>query len=281
MPADPGWGGRAEASTAYGGEVARIRPERYADVLPPVRYPPAEAPPPEAVRPPPGEAADRSRWGARPHRLLKMGMLAIGCSLAAMLPVAGTVFVLAVITLLRAGDRAYGGLAIRRSARGARPTDPLRLVLMTPWALVRSLLVTLVVLPLGALAAAIGTVVVSLWQGGSSPTTAGGYAAAIFVAIAGLGPGSGGARRQLNRMFNATTRGPMSSALTVVSVVALTVAAIAGALTQFPVYWPAPSPGGLVHLFHLPSTGSLLHGLLGQLGRGTGTSHAGRGLPRL
>jgi hypothetical protein len=270
LPADDGsaW---AEASTAPGAEVARIRPDQYSDLLPPVRYPPPQppAPPPEAVAPPPapgrvGDDADQSHWGARPHRLLGLALLASGIALAAMLPVAGTVIVLAVITLLRAGDRAVGGLAVRRSARGARPTDALHLVLLTPLALVRSLVVTAVVLPFGLFAAAIGALVVSLWQSNGSLADAGGYAAAFFVAIAGLGPGSGGARRQLNRVLNATTRGPMSTALTMVTVVAITVAAITGALTQLPpVYWPAPDPSSLSHLFHLPSVGSLWHRVLG------------------
>jgi len=58
-PNRPGgtWGmPEGRTAVAYGGEVARIRPERYSDLLPPVRYPPAQppAPPPEAVAPPPG-----------------------------------------------------------------------------------------------------------------------------------------------------------------------------------------------------------------------------------
>ena len=258
---------QGRTAAAYGGAVARIRPERYSDLLPPVRYPPAQppAPPPEAVAPPPAWAAEQSRWTARPHRLLTVAVLAAGCCLAAMLPVAGTVIVLAVITLLRAGDRAYGGLAVRRSARGARPTDALQVVLHTPWALARSLLTTAIVLPFGLFAAAIGGLVVSLWQSNASLSDAGGYAAAIFVAIAGLGPGSGGARRQLNRVFNATTRGPMSTTLTMVTVVALTLAAVTGALTQLPpVYWPVPDPASLTHLFHMPSTSSVWHFLFGQ-----------------
>jgi Protein kinase domain len=284
MPGGPGTG-PVEASTAHG-EATRIRPERYADLLPPVRYPPAgpSAPPPGAAAPPVapgrgGDDADRSRWAARPHRLLNLAVLAVGCSLAAMLPVAGTVSALIAITLLRAGDRAFGGLVVRRSARGARPTDALQLVLHAPWALVRSLVTTLVVLPFGLFAAAIAAVVVSLWQSNASLTDGGSYAAAILVAIAGLGPGSSGARRQLTRVFNATIQGPMSTALTMVTVTALTVTAVAGALTQFPVYWPAPNPASLLHVFHLPNTGNLLHFLLGQPGRGVRAP--GSGLPRL
>jgi hypothetical protein len=197
-----------------------------------------------------------------------------------MLPVVGTVVALAVITLLRAGDRAVGGLAVRRSARGARPTDPLQLVLLTPWALVRSVLVTAVIFPFGLFAGAAGALVLSLWQSSPSLANAGGYAAAILVAITGLGPGSGGARRQLNRVLNATTRGPMPTALTTVTVAAITLAAVTGALTQLPpIYWPAPSLGRLDHLFQLPSATNLLHSLLGLgHGRGAGASAGQRAL---
>jgi Protein kinase domain len=262
------WGLPAgHTAAAYGGEVAKIRPEKYADMLPPVRYPPGvpAAPEPEAAPPWQEQRADRARWAAaRPHPLLNLAMLASGCALAAMLPVAGTVIVLAVITLLRAGDRAVGGLAVRRSARGARPTDALHVVLLTPWALARSLLVTAMVIPFGLVAGGIGAIVASVWQGTGSLSDAGGYAAAIFVAIAGLGPGSGGARRQLNRIFNATSRGPMSAALTMVTVGVITLAAVTGAVTQLPpVYWPAPDPANLGHLLHLPSIGGVRHYLFG------------------
>jgi hypothetical protein len=244
--------------------LTRIRPERYADVLPPVQYPPGEPGMPREPVWPPADAVDRSRWGPRPHRLLSLALLVSGCSLAALFPVVGTAIVLGVITLLRAGDRAFGGLAVRRSARGARPTDPLHLVLLTPWALVRSVLVTAVIFPIGLFCAAAGALVLSLLLSSASLADAGGFTAAILVAILGLGPGSGGAQRQLNRVLNGTTRGPTPTALTTVIVAAITVAAVTGALTQLPpIYWPAPSLGNLTHLFHWPSTGSLLHHLLG------------------
>lgn len=271
LPGDRVADGLAGAATARGADLARMRPEQYADLLPPVRYPPRQGgPPPEldGVAPraaqEPAEFAGQSRWTARPHRLLSLALLASGCCLAAILPVAGTVIVLAMVTLLRAGDRAVGGLAVRRSARGARPTDALHLVLLTPLALVRSLVTTALVLPFCLFAGVIGGLVLSLWQGSAPLADAGGYAAAIVVAIAGLGPGSAGARRQLNRVLNATTRSPMSTALTMVTVAAATVAAVTGAVTQLPpVYWPAPDPSNLSHLFHLPSIDSLWRWVLG------------------
>ena len=110
-----------------------------ADLLPPVDYArpaalAAQRPQSAAPRPQePGLAGvnGSSRSPAAP--VAGLGMIgfaaAVGAvALSVLLPVAGTVIALGVITLLRAADMAQTALTERRSLRGARPSD---LVLVT------------------------------------------------------------------------------------------------------------------------------------------------------
>ena len=70
-----------------------------------------------------------------------------------LLPVAGTALSLAVITLLRAADRAQHGLTERRSRRGARPSDIVVVIVTAPWTVVRAALTTVLLAPLAIIAA--------------------------------------------------------------------------------------------------------------------------------
>ena len=70
-----------------------------------------------------------------------------------LLPVAGTAISLAVITLLRAADRAQAGLAERRSLRGARPSDIVIVIVTAPWTVVRAALTTVLLAPLAIIVA--------------------------------------------------------------------------------------------------------------------------------
>jgi hypothetical protein len=134
--------------------------------------------------------------------------MVVAVALTVVLPVAGLAASLAVITLLRAADRAQSALAVRRSVRGPRASDLVVVLVMAPLTVARALLTEAFMAPLaltGAAAAYAATVV--LTHSANMPR-AGAYAAAAFVAWYGLGPGSGRPRRQLNRMAGVLARTP-------------------------------------------------------------------------
>ena len=262
---------------------APIRPAEYADLLPPVRYQPAQpaagaqvrpaaapygaargtgtgpAPPRGAQTPPARPAPATPQAGsaerARPPGLVAAAVMVIAIAVSVMLPVAGTIGALAVITLLRAGDRAQSALTVRRSVRGPSAADFLVGVLTAPWAIARSLLTLVLLAPVAALFAAVVFVGTLVFTSANSVAMAGGYAAGAAVACYGLGPGSAAPRRQLNRIFGAVarTRGPVA-VLTLV-MTCLAIAAVVTAASQPSLYWPSLS--GV--LPHLPSVNSLLH----------------------
>ncbi|MGE5289284.1 MAG: protein kinase domain-containing protein [Micromonosporaceae bacterium] len=238
-----------------------------ADLLPPVRY----GPPRNGV-PGGSEAANRGLRAARPlrpHRLLALTALVFAVGVSLVLPVAGTAVVLFLIALLRAADRAQSGLAIRRSARGPRPTDALVVVASAPWALAQSLLVTIMLAPFLLLAAGIADVALLIAMRGSPLPVIGSYGAGIFVALNCLGPGSRRPRRQLNRTFNAVAGSPLSALATTVVLAALAAAMISLALVKAPLFWPVPNPGAM--LSHLPGA-QVAHGTVSRL------RHLGHGL---
>jgi serine/threonine kinase PknH len=273
-----GAGALDTAGTGRGAALARapIRPAEYADLLPPVRYQPAAgararpaaaapygavqgtgpargAPTPPA-RPAPATPQAGSAGRARPPGLVGAAVMVIAIAVSVMLPVAGTIGALAVITLLRAGDRAQSALTGRRSVRGPSAADFLVGVLTAPWAIARSLLTLVLLAPVAALFAAVVFVGTIVLTSTNSVAMAGGYAAGAAVACYGLGPGSAAPRRQLNRTFGAVarTRGPVA-VLTLV-MVCLAIAAVAAAASQPALYWPSLS--GV--LPHLPSVSSVL-----------------------
>src|ERR1700729_1080277 len=120
----PAAGGLAPAGPQ---PIAAVRPDDFADILPPVAYPPggrrgrSSGPDNSSGRPGPAERDGRApapggggaradRWSP-PHRqpILVLATMVIAVSLAVVLPVAGTVVALAVLALLRAGDLAHRG----------------------------------------------------------------------------------------------------------------------------------------------------------------------------
>lgn len=93
------------------------------------------------------------------------------------------------------------------------------------------------------------------------------YAAGALVACYAYGPGSAKARRELNRVFSAMTRGPGVRAVILLVLGALAVAAIATAMTSPAAFWPLGAPTGqLVHLPAFPGVGHL-PGVFGHLPR--------------
>jgi len=250
-----------------------------ADLLPPVNYAPSQP----SARPDksqkrnkpqpspawPASAADyqdqAGPWGpqgprpavpgprpqARPNTMAGLAFMVAAVALTVVLPVAGLLASLVVITLLRAADRAQSKLAVRRSVRGPRASDLLVVLVTAPLTVARALLTEVLMAPLAIIvgAAAYGLAVV--FTHSMNMPRAGAYAAAAVVAWYGLGPGSGRPRRQLNRMAGAVARTPASAAVIAVAVWALAVAAIMFASSQTPYYWPAMSP-------HLPGLHSLI-----------------------
>jgi hypothetical protein len=177
-------------------------------------------------------------------------------ALTLILPVAGLIVSLALITLLRAADHAQSALAVRRSVHGPRASDLLVVVVTAPLSVARALLTEALFAPLAfAVGAAVYIATLALTRSLELPR-AGAYAAAAIVAWYGVGPGSGRPRRQLNRMAGALARTPLTAALTALAVWALAAGAVIFAASQAPYYWPVMSP-------HLPT----LHGwpLIGNL----------------
>ncbi len=234
-----------------------------ADLLPPVSYPPAQ----KQQRQPyqdqagpwgpqgPKPAAPAARPAARPNTAAGLALMVALVALTVVLPVAGLIASLAVITLLRAADRAQSKLAVRRSVHGPRASDLVVVLVTAPLTVARALLTEVLMAPLAIIvgAAAYGLAVV-LTHSMNMPR-AGAYAAAAVVAWYGLGPGSGRPRRQLNRMAGAIARTRTSAAAIALSVWALAAAAVLFASSQTPYYWPAVDPH-LPSLHHLIVSGS-------------------------
>jgi hypothetical protein len=266
----------APAAAAAGIPYAAPRAPRQAardvaDLLPPVNYAPSRKPqkpqkssPARPASPAdykdqagpggpagPKPAAPGPRPQARPNTMAGGALMVAAVALTVMLPVAGLLASLAVITLLRAADRAQSTLAVRRSVHGPRPSDLLVVLVMAPLTVARALLTEVLMAPLAVTvgAAAYGLAVV--FTHSMNMPRAGAYAAAAVVAWYGLGPGSGRPRRQLNRMAGAVARTRTSAAVTALAVWALAVAAVLFASSQNPYYWPAIAP-------HLPGLHDLI-----------------------
>jgi serine/threonine kinase PknH len=253
--AQPGFPGPAEAAPDV------------ADLLPPVDYqrpggrlagPPSGAPASAAAYRPVNGQGQAVPAGARlaGHGLVILGLGVAAVALSVVLPVAGTALALAVITLLRAADRAQAGLMARRSARGARPSDVLIVVVSAPWTVVRALLADVMIAPLALLAAgAAAAASVAIAHTQTLPA-AGSWAAGAAVAVYAVGPGSRGPRSQLRRMSATVIRSPASMTVAIIATWALAAAVVSSALSQPPVIWPATS-WMLPHV--LPSMGGSLH----------------------
>jgi hypothetical protein len=246
-----------------------------ADLLPPVAYAPFPPPggPPAGLpaRPParptsaPGPQAPSAAQSGR-TTWAGLALMIAAVALTLILPVAGLVVSLAVITLLRAADHAQKALAARRSVRGPRASDLLVVVVTAPLTVARALLTEALIAPLAFIVgAAVYIATLALTRSLELPR-AGAYAAAAVVAWYGIGPGSARPRRQLNRMAGALARTPLTAALTALAVWALAIGAVFFAASQAPYYWPVMSP-------HLPT----LHGwpMVGHLPRLPGAPRLG------
>ena len=199
----------------------------------------------------PGRAAAGSPVVQRRHPLLVLATMLIAVSVSVMLPVAGTLLALAAIVALRAGELAGRGVAQRRTERGARAaTDHLVAAAAFPWFLLRSVIAALLLAPFALTVAAVVGVITMLGMPGVSLPRAVAYAAGALVAFYGLGPGSGKARRQLNRIFGTIIGTRSTEAVALIALSALAVGAVAAAASSASAYWPLVAPAGLFP--HLP-----------------------------
>ncbi|HEX5302030.1 MAG TPA: protein kinase [Streptosporangiaceae bacterium] len=256
-----------------------------ADLLPPVEYTPPPSPARPAAQPgapgpwgpqgpkpavpsprdqrdprdPAGPRDQRDprdqRPPSRPNTAAGLAFMVAAIALTVVLPVAGLIAALAVITLLRAADRAQSRLAVRRSVYGPRASDLVVVLISAPLTVARALLTEIFMAPLALVAgtAAYGLAVV--FTHSMNMPRAGACAAAAVVAWYGIGPGSGCPRRQLNRMAGAVARTPASAAAVALVVWGVAVAAVLFAWSQPPYYWPATEP-------HLPWHWPGLHNVI-------------------
>jgi predicted Ser/Thr protein kinase len=192
---------------------------------------------------------------SRPNTAAGLAFMVAAIALTVVLPVAGLIAALAVITLLRAADRAQSRLAVRRSVYGPRASDLVVVLVSAPLTVARALLTEIFMAPLALVAgtAAYGLAVV--FTHSMNMPRAGACAAAAVVAWYGIGPGSGRPRRQLNRMAGAVARTPASAAAVALVVWGVAAAAVLFAWSQPPYYWPATEP-------HLPWHWPGLHNVI-------------------
>jgi hypothetical protein len=242
-----------------------------ADLLPPVA-PPVATPRQQGPRPqaPAQAAAGRGEPWQQDWQPSGLGLLSLAAgvgavALSVLLPVAGTVLALAVITLLRAADRAQAALTERRSRYGARPSDIAIVIVSAPWTVVRAALTTVLLSPLAVIAAVLaGVASVVITRTGTLPG-AGSWAAGAAIAVYCVGPGSGAPRRQLRRMSASVIRTRAALAVAFISCWALALAVVSSTLSQPPLIWPATA-STLPHLMPgLPSLGGALHSVQGWL----------------
>jgi serine/threonine protein kinase len=233
-----------------------------ADLLPPVAPPVAQAP--RRAQPLAAAQADTSSrpdWQPPGLGLLSLAAGVAAVALSVLLPVAGTALSLAVITLLRAVDRAQSGLAERRSLRGARPSDIVIVIVTAPWTVVRAALTTVLLAPLAIIVALLGAAASIIFTRTGTLPAAGSWAAGAAIAFYCVGPGSGVPRRQLRRMSASVIRTRVALTVAFISAWALALAVVSSAFSQPPLIWPATS-STIPHIMPgLPSLGGTLHSL--------------------
>jgi predicted Ser/Thr protein kinase len=199
--------------------------------------------------------------------LVSLGMGVGVVALALLLPVAGTAIALALITLLRAADRAQSSLAERRSLRGARPSDIVIVIVSAPWTVVRATLVTLLLAPVTLLVAGAAAGAAVAFGRAQTLPAAGSWAAGAAVAWYCVGPGSRGPRRQLRRMTGSVIKTRVAMLAALISTWSLGAAAVSAMLSQPPLIWPATT-WVIPHLWPslgLQSLGRTLHTVQGWL----------------
>jgi hypothetical protein len=270
----PSWQQAAPQMAPQGRVAYRSPAEAAADVrdlLPPVApqgYPlpgGTQQRPADRRQTQPGRAAPKAEPREPDYRPHGLGLLSLAFGVAAvalaiLLPIAGTLVALAVITLLRAVDRAQSALADRRDLhRGTQPGDVIMVILAAPWSVVRSALTTIFLIPVALIPALVAAGAAVVFARSGTLPGAGSWAAGAAVATYCFGPGSRQPRRVLRRIGMSVIRSPMSLTVAFIACWALSLAVVSNALSQPPLIWPA-TPSTIPHLMPgLPSLGGSLH----------------------
>jgi hypothetical protein len=250
----PGSGLAARARYLSPAEVAAD----VADLLPPVQAAPA-APRSQRQAAAALDLPARPDWQPSGLGLLSLAVGVGAVALGVLLPVAGTILVLAAMTLLRAVDVGQHSLAERRSVRGVRPSDLFVVIVTAPLTVVRAALKTVLLAPLAIIAAvAAAAAAVAFARAGTLPS-AGSWAAGAAIAVYCVGPGSQVPRRQLRKLTGSIIGTPTTMIAVFIATWALALAVVSSALSQPPLIWPATS-STIPHLLPgLPSLGGGLH----------------------
>jgi predicted Ser/Thr protein kinase len=221
---------------------------------------------------PAGVAVSSQEPPAAGHGVVALATVIGAIALSVLLPVAGTVLVLAVITLLRAADRAQAALARRRTRHGAAPGDILVVIVTAPWTVARALLKTALLVPFALIVAVPAAIAAVVLARAATLPVALSWAAGAAVAWYCVGTGSREPRRQLRRISAAVIPTRAAMVVACISSLALALAVVSMAISQPPLIWPATSstiPHLLPSLNLLPSAGSVLHSVQGWLLRST------------
>lgn len=222
--------------------------DSFADLLPPVSYPPAAPARRAGPAARSGRAPGNAPIPARPLLVLAtmLGLIAVGV----LFPVAGVAAVLGGLVLLRAADVTAGRMAKRRAGQprpGSRLGDAVSATMFYPWAIVRSVLRLILLSPMALLCAAVAAVLAVLATGSAQLPRDISYAAGALLACYCLGPGSAACRRPLSRFYGRVTRSAPAAVLGTVGVAAVAVALVGTAFTLAPGYWPAVHLGNQLH----------------------------------
>ncbi|MFG6195810.1 serine/threonine-protein kinase [Nonomuraea sp. JJY05] len=196
-------------------------------------------PPPQYT--PPSERK-RYLFGSQVVGLLLLVTLV---ALTVMMPVMVGAIAVALALVLRLGEYLFGDLVKRRQMRGSSSADPLLAVVGTPWALVKSALVTAVHVPLALL---FGLCVWGLlhWAGGMSVNQAASFAAGAFAGGLFVLPGGGAPRQAVTRTLTSVLRSPGAALVAVVLVGTAALFAVMFALGQDPSWYPWRAPKSVI-----------------------------------
>ena len=186
--------------------------------------------------------------------------MAIAIAASVAFPLVGTVAAITGLVALRAGGFVAGRLARRRSRQGRRPGDALVAAAYFPLGLCGSVLRFLLLAPLGILGVGIVAAITIIAVPAHPLPRAFSCGAGALVAYYSIGPGSGGCRKPLSKLFG---RAPASipQVLAFIAIAALACAAILLAVSQPPFYWPVS------HLSTRLAAHPALHSVIGDVRR--------------
>ncbi|WP_345565627.1 serine/threonine-protein kinase [Nonomuraea rosea] len=193
-------------------------------------------------------------------------------ALTVMMPVIAGAVAVAFALVLRIGGYLFDDLVKRRQVRGNSAADPWLAVVGTPWALVKSALVTAVHVPLALL---FGVCVWGLlhFAGQMNVNEAASFGAGAFAAGLFVLPGGGTPRKAVTRSLTSVLRSPGAALVAVVLVGTAALFAVMFALGQDPSWYPWRAPKAVIDELAgdaRQSTIGLITGLIGSLLDGLG-----------